>query len=237
MSVGFGGYAEPRKPSRAKRIAIWVASILAALIVIAGVAFFVYWQSMKSTPQYSLALIVDAAKRDDQNALNELVDIDAVVDDFVPQVSAKAVDMYGRGFGKDLIARIERVAAPVMPAVKSRAREELPVAIRQKTSEFGSVPFTAMVLGASTYLDITVNGGDASVRSKLPEHDFEVRMKRSGDKWKIVAVKDEKLATTIAQKVGQEIIDIATNGVQSGKSRLGIKNINELINEAEKIFK
>lgn len=123
-----------------------------------------------------------------------------------------------------------------MPAVKDRAREELPAAIRQKTAEFGYVPFEAMVLGADQYLDIQIDGDTAVVKSLVPEQDFEVRMKRDGE-WKIVAVKDDKLATNIAQRVGQEIIAIATNGPNSGRSRLGVKNINDLLNEAEKIFR
>ena len=235
--IGFGGYTEPRKRSRARTILATAGVVLCVLVAVSGIAFYFYWQSLKRTPQYSLALIVDAAKRNDEKQLNELIDIDAVVEDFLPQITGKAVELYGRGFGKDLLERITRIAAPVMPAVKDRAREELPGAIRQKTSELGNVPFVAMVLAADKYLDIKVDGEKATVRSKLPEHVFEVQMKRSGERWKIVAVKDEKLATTIAQRVGQEIIDIATNGIQSGRSRLGIKNINELINEAEKIFR
>ncbi|MEQ1763353.1 MAG: hypothetical protein ABL984_09445, partial [Pyrinomonadaceae bacterium] len=135
------------------------------------------------------------------------------------------------------IQRVARVAAPVMPAVKDRAREELPGAIRQKTAEFGYVPFEAMVLGAEQYLDIKVDGDSATVKSLVPEQDLEVRMKRDGGEWKIVAVKDDKLATNIAQRVGQEIIAIAANGPNSGRSRLGVKNINDLLNEAEKIFR
>ena len=94
-----------------------------------------------------------------------------------------------------------------------------------------------MVLGGGQYLDIKINGDSATVKSLVPEQDFEVEMKRSGTEWKIVALKDDKLATNIAQRVGQEIIAIAANGPNSGRSRLGVKNINDLLNEAEKIFK
>ena len=237
FDVGLGGYVEPAKPSRAKKVLIWAAGVLAAVAVVAGVGFYFYWQSMKRTPQYSLASIVDAAKSNDQATVNDLVDIDSVVDDFLPQVTDKAVELYGRGMPPDLIKRVARVAAPVMPAVKDRAKAELPNAIRQKTAEFGRVPFGAMVLGADTYLDIRTEGDTATVRSKLPEHDFEVRMKRDGDRWKIVGVTDQRLATTIAQRVGQDILAIATGDNSSAKTRLGVKNINELLNEAEKIFK
>ena len=57
-----------------------------------------------------------------------------------------------------------------------------------------------------------MNGNEAIVKSKLPEHSFEMRMTRSGDRWKVVGVRDEKLATSIAEKIGQEIIAIASSG-------------------------
>ena len=237
VTVGLGGYTEPAKRSSGKRIALWALGIFAALLVIASAGFYFYWASLRSTPQYSLALIIDAAKQNDQSTVNKLVDIDAVVDDFLPQITGKAIELYGRGMGPDIIHRVAKVAAPVMPAVKERARAELPGAIRKKTSEFGNVPFAAMVLGADTYLDIRIDGDTATVRSKVPEHDFEVRMKRDGDRWKIVGLTDEKLATTIAKRVGQDILAIATNNNSSAKTRLGVKNVNELLNEAEKIFK
>ena len=237
LNVGLGGYVEPAKRSKAKTVLLWLAGVVAAVAIIAAVGFYFYWQSMKSTPQYSLALIVDAAKGGDQATVNELVDIDAVVDDFLPQVTGKAVELYGRGLAPDIIQRVAKVAEPVMPAVKDRVRAELPYVIKQKTSEFGSVPFAAMVLGADTYLDVRVNGENATITSKLPDHEFEVRMKRAGDRWKIVGVTDQQLATRIAQRVGQDILAIAANGNSSAKTRLGVKNINELLNEAEKIFK
>jgi len=237
MPVQLGGYASPQRRSRFRQVALMLVGSLLALALVLGIGFYFYWQSLKSTPQYSLALIVDAAKRNDQGTVNRLVNIDAVVDDFLPQITGKAVELYGRGLPPAIVQQVARVAAPVMPAIKDRARDELPAAIKQKTSEFGYVPFEAMVLGAGQYLDIEVDGDSATVTSLVPEQDFEVRMKRDGGEWKIVAVKDDKLATNIAQRVGQEIIAIAMNGPNSGRSRLGVKNINDLLNEAEKIFR
>lgn len=235
--VVLGGYTQPPRRSRLKTALVALFATLAIVAAMAGAGFYIYWQSLKTTPQYSLALIVDAAKQNDQATVNRLVDIDSVVDDFLPQITNKAVELYGRGMPKDIIQRVARVAAPVLPAIKDRARDELPAAIKQKTAEFGYVPFEAMVLGAEQYLDITVDGNDARLKSLVPEQEFEVNMRRDGDRWKIVAVKDDKLATAIAQRVGQEIIAIAANGPNSRRSRLGVKNINELLTEAEKVFR
>ncbi len=220
-----------------KTVAITAAITFVAVSAIAAIGSYFYWQHLKTTPQYSLALIVDAAKRDEQATVNELVDIDLVVDDFLPQIIDRAVDLYGRGLPQETIERVARIAAPVMPSVKSRARDELPGAIRQKTASFGNVPFAAMVIGADKYLDVSVAGDTATVRSRLPEHNFEVRMKKSGERWKIAGLRDEELATRIAQRIGQEIVAIAINGTGSSKSRLDIRNINELLRQAEEIFR
>ena len=231
------GKATKVKRRSFRTIAAMVLVTFVALVAAAGLGAFLYWQHLKSTPQYSLALIVDAARRDDSAKVGELVDIDAVVDDFLPQITGKAIELYGRNLPPDTIQRVARIAAPVMPAVKERARDELPGAIRQKAAAFSDLPFVALVFGADTYLDISVDGDAALVRSKRPEYDFEVQMVRSGDIWKITGFRDEALATRIAQRIGQEIIAIAVNGTTSKQSQLGIKNINELLRQADKIFR
>src|SRR5690606_33317242 len=154
---------------------------------------------------------------------------------FLPQITGKAIELYGRGLTPETLQRVARIAEPVMPAVKDRARDELPGAIRQKTEGFGNVPFAAMVVGAEQYLDINVDGDNATVRSKVPDHNFEVRLVRRGTRWQISGLRDDELATRIAQRIGQEIVAIAVNGTGSNKSRLGVKNINELLRQAEEI--
>ncbi len=235
--TGFGGFAEPEKSRRMAKMLKMSAAILAVIVAVAGVGGYLYWRSLKRTPQYSLALIIDAARNDDQAAINELVDTDAAVDDFVPQVTSKAIDLYGRGLPPQTLARIERLAAPLMPAVKDRAREEFPRLIREKTAKFENVPFAAMVLGAERYLQIETTGNESVVKSKLPEYGFEVRMTKSGDKWKIVGVRDEKLAATIAQKIGQEIIAIANNGANGVTRSASLRNVQDVLRQAQDIFR
>lgn len=211
--------------------------VFLGLVLVAGIGFYVYYQSLKSTPQYSLALLVDAAERDDRSEIALLVNIDAVVDDFVPQITNKAVELYGRGQSQDVLRRVARLALPLLPAVKERARAELPRVIRERTKRFGSVPFFAMVLGADRYLDISIDGETASVTSKLPEHQFEVKMKRSGDRWQIIGVKEEQLATAIARKVGQEIMAVAVGGGKKAADEFGVGNLTDLLKQAEELVK
>jgi len=155
----------------------------------------------------------------------------------MPQVTGKAIELYGRGQPPEVLKKVARLALPLLPAVKERARAELPRVIRERTARFGSVPFFAMVMGADRYLDISITGNIAIVKSKIPEHQLEMKMERVGDRWQIVGVRDEQLATAIARKVGQEIMAIAVGGGRNAADQFGIGNLTELLKQAEELVK
>ncbi|MCU1289090.1 MAG: hypothetical protein JWN60_1319 [Acidobacteria bacterium] len=230
----FGEYQKPKAKSRFLKIFGVLAAVLGAALLIGAIGGYFYWRSFQNTPQYSLALLIDAARRDDQAVVDQLVDTNAVVDDFMPQITGKAVELYGRGLPPQALSRVARVAEPILPAVKDRAREELPRVIREKTDKFTNIPFAAIVLGADTYLDISTNGDNALVKSKIPDRPLELKMKRNGDTWQVIGVNDEQLATRIAQKIGQEIITIATKGgINKAGKTLGVDNLQDLLKQAE----
>jgi hypothetical protein len=63
-------------------------------------------------------------------------------------------------------------------------------------------------------------------------------MVRDGDVWKIVGVTDNELSERIAKAIGQEVIFAASNnGKNAAGERLGIKNLNELLKNAEEALK
>jgi hypothetical protein len=212
--------------------------IVAAIAVIGGTSCYLYWRSFRSTPQYSLALLIEAARHDDRKAVGELVDIDRVVDDFVPQITDSAADMYGRGLPPQTVQNLSKVATPILPAVKDRARAELPRVIRERTSKFDFVPFPAIVLGAEKYLSIKISGDTAEVTSKIPDRPLEFLMMRVGDRWRIVGVRDDELARTIARTVGQQIIAIASgNNIGDAGRKLGVQNLQDVLNQAEELLR
>lgn len=233
----FGEYQKPKKKSRVKKILGILAISLIAIFVVGAIGVYFYWQHLKTTPQYSLALLVDAAQRDDQAEIDKLVNVDAVVDDFVPQITEKAVELYGRGLAPTVINKLAVAVSPYLPAIKNRAKEEMPDVIREKTSKFENVPFWAIAFGAGRILDIQQIGDTATVKSNLQDRPLEVEMKRSGDRWQIVKIKDEELARRIAEKIGQEIIAAAKNGdVEKAGRGIGIQNLKDLLNSSD-IFK
>jgi len=211
--------------------------LLIVFLMVGAISGYFYWRSLKTTPQYSLALLVDAARRGDQKTIDELVDTDAVVEDFMPQITDKAVELYGRGLAPATIQKVARIAVPFMPAVKQRARAEVPNLIREKTSRFETIPFWAIAVGAERYLDIINEGDRAFVRSKLQDRPLEVSLKRNGERWQVIAFKDEVLARRIAERIGQDLITGAKNGsLKKAGEQFGVSNLEDALKSAE-IFK
>lgn len=201
-------------------------------MILTTVAGWLYYQRLKTTPQYSLALLVDAARRDDRKTVNEIVDIDAVVSDFVPQVLKKAAELYGRGVPQPIIDRLAGVAEPIIPAIKDRARGQLAKVIRDRTESFGKVPFFVMVLAADRYLVIETSGDSALVKGR--ENDrLELKMQRSGDRWRVVGINDDQLATDVARSIGQQIFAAAVEGVTNKAGEmLGVPDLKKLLDQA-----
>jgi hypothetical protein len=234
----FGASRESKKRGVFVKVLLALGGLLLAVLLIAGIGGYLYWQSLKTTPQYSLALLVDAARRDDNAQIEQLVASDAVVESFVPQITDKAVELYGRNIPPQQIAKISQTAAPLLPAIKQRAREELPRVIRDKTKPFESVPWWAIALGAERAVDIRVEGDNAFVTSKIPEREIELTMRRNGDLWRVVAIKDERLARRIAERIGQELIVVTSkDGIKKAGEKLGVQGLSDVLKKIEDIFK
>jgi len=234
----FGDYQKPLKKSIFVKILKIFGVVILFVGLIAALGGYLYWQNLKKTPQYSLALLIDAARRDDQAAFDDLVDTNAVVDDFVPQITDKAIELYGRNVPPQTIARVAQVAAPIMPAIKERARAEIPALIRDKSKKFENVRIWAVTLGAGKLLDITTDNDISIIKSKSQDRPLELTLKRNGERWRVVGIKDEELSRQVAEKIGQQLIVLAkSNGINKAGENFGIKNLGDLLKELENVFK
>lgn len=196
-----------------------------------------YYFSIKSTPEYSLALLLDAARTGDQDEIQKYVDTDAMVDDFVIQVLDEAADLYGRGMPTGLVKRLAEASGVIGPAIKGRVAAELPAVLDSELSELSTLPFWAIVLGVDRYAVVTVEGDRAVVRSKDDTDPRQIVMVRSGNVWKIVAVKDTALAREVASAFGNEIMAIAKDGDLSGLADMfGVKGLGDLLDRINRFL-
>ncbi|REJ77745.1 MAG: hypothetical protein DWQ47_15365 [Acidobacteria bacterium] len=241
----FSAVEDASKSASRRRIILRVVSVLSLLVIVvavgAAIAGVFYYRSLVDSPQYVLAQIVNAAHNSNDEKIAELVDTDAVVEDFVPQVTDKAIEMYGRGLPKETIAKAKIVATPILPVVKQRARAELPGLLRDRTESLKNVPFWGLVVGADQYLQIETEGDRSVIKSQSEERPLELVLARSEGQWRVVAVRDEELARNVAGRIGQELIFLAKKAgegkVDDVGRRLGIDGIGDLLKKAEEIFR
>ncbi len=228
----------PKKQGGCLKILGVLGILTFVLLLIGGIGGYFYWQSVKTTPAYSLALLVEAARQNDKEKVAQLVETEQVVNSFIPQITEKAIELYGRNLPAPILAKVAQVAVPLIPAIKERAKEELPNLIREKTEKFEKLPYWLIALGAGRVLEIKIEGDTAEIKSKIPDKPLELTMKRDGQLWKVVAIKDEALAKRIAEKIGQQLIAVASKGgLESAGKQLGVEKLGDALKNLNDIFK
>ena len=233
--------AQPVKKKR-RGILIKILLVLGVLILLAaiaaGIGGYWWWTSLQKSQAYSLALLIDAARKDEKAEVEKYLDTNAVVDDFVPQIMEKAKERYGRGFPpaqvQQATQRAQTLLQTALPGIKERAKQEIPRLIRDRAK---SVPesvspwILAMVIGR--VIKVEQNGDTATVKTELQARQVELKMQKNGDRWKIVGLKDDALADTIANNVAQKILEIVNQRQTSGKKPIGKDLIKELENQIQ----
>lgn len=228
-------YDEPQSPWRSV-IKYSVISIAGLAILIALTAWL-YWRSFYGSPQYSMASIVAAAKNNDQDTVNSLLDTDAIVDNMLPQILASAGKIYGRGMPPQLLNRLTMIAEPLMPAIKYRARERLIPIVQKRLGEIGDEPFPLLVIGADRFLDIKIDGDNAIAMQKYIDKPVRFKLKRAGEVWKVVGIEDDQFADDLAKQIGQSIVAAAlSNDVSAVKGLVNKESIDEMIKQAEDLL-
>jgi hypothetical protein len=186
------------------------------LLLIFGVGYW-WWQSFKSSPTYTLALVVDAAERDDREAFERLVDVEGVSRSVVPQVIER---VRGGDNALNIAPQVRRQIAQNaqvwLPGVREQVRDVL-MAETKAIGERGGgrdYPFFVRALALSRLGESKTQEGaagsvaTASVTYQVNERPMEFGL-REGDggegqpDWKIVSLKSDDLATRVAEQVAK----------------------------------
>jgi hypothetical protein len=199
--------ARRRGPGRRRRILTIGALAIVGALLLTLVGAYAWWQSYKRGPAYSLALLLDAAQRDDLPAVETLIDSDRVAQAFVPQVIEKLTGGSGGAQVPALPSGVITAALPqLLPRVRETMREEIARGLKGfSESAGGEKPFILLALGIPRVAEIKEEGDAASATFKAGERPVELGMQRDGDRWKVVAVKDDALATGIASRLASSL--------------------------------
>ena len=185
--------------------------VLGSLLLLLVVGGFFFWQFYKTRPSYSLALLVDAAQRNDAAAFDSVVDTGQVVGSFAPQVIDEATGRLGTALTPQMRRQIEALVPTLIPKVTENLRGEVMKQVRELTARAEGKPFFLIALSLPWIVDITRDGDTATVRAKSGDRRVELKMLRTPERrWKVVAVRDEELAKRIVDDITRYLPAIGT---------------------------
>src|SRR5712692_8306539 len=193
---------EPRRvrawrSGRVGRVLGFIATIVVVVIIGALAGGYFWWRHYQTQPAYSLALLVDAAQRNDGAEIDRLLDLDKITTDFVTQVKTRVA-------GAPLLpAQVEQT---LTPKLKPTVRDELIKELQRLTEQANGKPFPLVALAVPYFVDIKQDGNAATAEMKLQDEQIKLTMQADATgRWQIVAVSDDKLADLIADSVKKNL--------------------------------
>jgi hypothetical protein len=190
---------------RAGRVLGVTGLVVIGVVLALLLGSYLWYQGFKKSPPYSLALLVDAAQHDDVRAVETMIDSDQIAQGFVPQV---VENLAGAGSQLPPQARASLTATlpALLPRVRETMRDEIARAMKGLSQNGSSnLPFFVKALGVRQAATVVERGDAATVNVKAGDRPVELSMRRDGDRWKLVAVKDPQLASDIATRLAQSI--------------------------------
>ena len=194
-----GGFRRGRgaRSGRTGRILAIIGAVLLLLLIGVGVGAFFWWQHLKSQPAYTVALLIDAAQRDDQRELERILDYDKLSESFVSDVRSRVT---GTSILNSLApSQLDQVVANITPKLKETLRAVLPEEIRRVTEPAKGKPVFLIALSAPYFATIKKDGAAATVDLKFKDEQIQLTMQQAEDRWRVISIRDDRLTNIIAE--------------------------------------
>jgi hypothetical protein len=198
------GRPKPRR-RRWLRILALLALFVAVFVVVIAVAGFFSWRRFQASPEYSLALLVDAALRNDQEQLTKLIDDDEIAKNMMASVSQKAVDRYGSAINPSTQQQVDKLMPTLLPQVKQTIHNEVANQIKSFAASSEPKPFIVLLVTVPSLVKITTEGDTAKATASASNRNIDLTMRRDADRWKVVAVNDDALVQRVVDSVMKDL--------------------------------
>ena len=190
------------------RVFLFVAIIL--VIVVGGVAAggYFWWRHYQSGPAYSLALLADAAQRNDSATVDGILDTEKITSDFMVQVRSR---LPASPSVASVFPQTDSIRNSLSAKLKDTVHEQLMKELQDLSSVAQGKPFIVVALGVPYFADIKRENNTAQVAVHVKDEQIKLTMQAEGERWRITAVQDEKLAKIVADAV---VRSMPSNGPQ-----------------------
>lgn len=192
-----GGSARPRR-GRIGRVLLIIALVL--LVLVGGVvaAGYFWWRHYQSSPAYTLAVLADASQRKDTATVDGILDCDKITDDFVAQVRQRTA---GSVLNSLWSSQVDSALPSVTPKLKETVHDEIARELQRLTQPAAGQPLFLVALVIGRFADIKQENNSAQAQVNISGEQLRLTMQSAGDRWRITAVQDDKLAKEISDDV------------------------------------
>jgi type VI protein secretion system component VasK len=195
----------PKRGRRWLRILAILALVVVACIVVVAVAGFFGWRRFQASPQYSLALLVDAAQRNDQEQLAKLIDYDELSKNMIASVNQKAIERYGGAMNATTQQQIDKLMPTLLPRVKQTIQTEVTNQLKTFAVKAEDKPFIFLLLTVPSMVKVSTEGDTAKATSSANGQPFELTLHRDADRWKVVALNNDALVQRVTDSVMKDL--------------------------------
>jgi hypothetical protein len=204
-----GPAGEGAKPVRKRRRWPRVLGILALVVligvVILAVGGYLLVRRYQSSPTYALALILDAAQRDDVAEFQKRIDDEEIAKNMTASVSQKAAARYGTAVNSSIQQQIDSAMPSLLPRVKQTVQNEFFNAMKAFAAAPEKRSFISILGAVQSLMTVTTNGDSATATGKMAGHNIELGMRRDANGWKVIDVKDDLIVQRIVDSVMKEL--------------------------------
>lgn len=194
-----------RNRRRWPRVVGILALLVLVVVVVAAVGGFLWWRRYQSTPDYTLALILDAVQRNDRAEFQKRIDEDEIAKNMVASVSQKAATRYGFIVNSSVHAQIDAVVPAMLPRLKQTIEDELFQTLKQFAIAPEQRSFISVVGVVEKLMAVDTEGDKARATAAMPGHKIELTMRRDANRWKVTEVQDDAVIQRVVDIVMKEL--------------------------------
>jgi len=206
-------YGTPRQSRRWPKVIAIILMLLFVVVLASAVGGYFWWRHYQTTPSYAIAMIIDAAQRNDMASFEKQIDDDAIARNMISDVSQKAATRYGIALSGTLQKQIDAMVPTLLPRLKDTIHQEVVKEVKEFAAKSGPKPFILVAVAVPTLVNITTQGDKATAIAQLPNRKIELGLDRSADLWKVTAFKDDVLLQRVVDSVMKDLP--AIGGVDS----------------------
>ncbi|HEU4508309.1 MAG TPA: hypothetical protein VFR78_08745 [Pyrinomonadaceae bacterium] len=193
------------------RVLAILGVVILVVVVVVAVAGFVSWRYYQSTPTYTLALMIDAAQRNDVAEFEKRIDHESIAKNMAAAVSQKAAGRYGLALDSSIQQRIDGAMPALLPRLKQTIHQEVAKELKAIATTSEPQPFIRLLVAIPSLMTITTEGDAAKATANINGRTIELAMQRDAERWKVTEFKDDVVVQRVVDSVMKDLPAIRTS--------------------------